>query len=182
MMPGPGFLLAALDPETDPGLWFIIYADDEGIVAFDLTAQHPHIFYRGFEAVLNFEDLKPATEKVVLLGGKERSDDALIILHEAAASTADSNPINEEFAFLSYNYVLLPGRPPAITTPDNRPSEIKLKKASRFLIAMGYRIFDSGKMQEQLKSGQWICLPASTDIVFDTDRHERRAKFLRQMN
>lgn len=137
---------------------------------------------RDAEAMLNFEDTKDVTEKVVLLGGPERSDDALIILHEAAASTAESNPVNEAFAFLSYNYVLLPGRPPAITTPDNKPSEIKLKKPSRFLIAMGYRIFDAQKMQEHLKSGQWICLPATSDIVFNTGRHERRGKFMQRVN
>jgi putative AlgH/UPF0301 family transcriptional regulator len=177
-----GWILAARDAETEPGVWFVFYHDEEGTVAFDITKQHPHIFYRGFEAVLNFEDASPATEKVVLLGGTERSDDALIILHETKAATPESNRINDEFSFLSYNYVALPGKPPSLTTPDNKPGTIHLKQPSSLLIAMGYRIFDSAKLEEEIKAGHWVCLPATPELVFGTSRHDRRAKLLNRLN
>jgi putative AlgH/UPF0301 family transcriptional regulator len=178
----PGSVLIERSESEDGSAWFILHADPEGILAFDLTRTHPRIFYRSFEAVLNFEDTKPVTEKVVLLGGPERPDDALVILHETRASGADSHPINDDFAFLSYNYVLLPGKPPAITTPDNRPSEIKLKQTSGFLVAMGYRVFDTVKMGRELNAGNWVCMPASASLVFNTTRHDRRAKFLKLIN
>ncbi len=171
-----------LSSHEEPGLWFVFYADDEGVVAFDITREHPDIGYTSFAAALNFTDPNPLTEKVVLLGGPERSDDALIILHEAHASTANSMPLNDQFAMMSYNYILLPGKPPTLTTPDNRPSQISLKQSSGFIIAMGYRIFDTPSLERELKEGSWICIPATTDIVFNTSRHERHAKTLQKMN
>lgn len=182
MIPQPGQILASHDINTESGLWFVFYSDDEGIAAFDLTREHPDIGYSGFSTVLNFEDTNPLIEKIVLLGGPERSEDGLIILHETSAATPESHLIDDQFSFLSYNYVRVPGKPPVITTPDNRPSEIRLKKASRFLVTMGYRIFNTPNMLRELKEGGWICLPATTSIVFSTSRHERRAKALKQMN
>ncbi len=177
-----GTLLTSHDIENEPGLWFIFYADDEGVVAFDITREHPDIGYTGFAAAMNFDDPNPATEKVVLLGGPERHDDGLIILHEAHASTADSMPINDQFAMMSYNYVRVPGKPPALTTPDNRPTQIRLKQSSGFIIAMGYRIFDAPSLQRELRQGSWICIPAATDVIFNTRRRDRRAKMLQKMN
>ncbi len=178
-----GFLLASHDDKTDPGLWFVIYSDEEGAVAIDLTREHPHSGYKGFESVLNFEDLKPETEKVVLLGGPERPEDTLVILHETAASNADSHFLNHDFSFLSYTYILSPGKPPALTRTDNRPpSRISLKKPSHFLIAMGYRIFDGPVLAQEIRDGRWVCLPATVDIVFNTGRRERRSKLINKMN
>ena len=182
MIPQPGDILLSHNTTQEPGLWFVFYSDEDGIAAFDLTREHQDIGYSGFSRVLNFEDTSAITEQVVLLGGPERPDDALIVLHETSATTDDSHLINDQFSFLSYNYVRVPGKPPAITTPDNRPSAIKLKKSSRFLVSMGYRIFDAPNMLRELKEGSWICLPATTDMVFNTSRHQRRAKALRQMN
>jgi putative AlgH/UPF0301 family transcriptional regulator len=182
MIPQPGQLLLSHDTSQEPGLWFVFYADDEGIVAFDLAHEHPDIGYARFIPMLKFEDKNPVTEKIVLLGGPERSDDALIILHETQAATEDSNIIDNEFSFLSYTYVLVPGSPPQIMTPDNKPSDIRLKKASRFLIAMGYRIFDTPNMLRELKESSWIFLPATPDIIFDTAPHQRRERFLNKLN
>ncbi|MGB4057114.1 MAG: hypothetical protein WBK77_03415, partial [Alphaproteobacteria bacterium] len=84
--------------------------------------------------------------------------------------------------FLSYNYVLLPGKPPSIQTPDNRPTEIKLKTASAFLISMGYRVFSTPGLADEIAAGNWLCLPATPEIVFKTGRRDRRAKLLNRMN
>ena len=182
MIPEPASLLACLDPAIDPGLWFIFYSDDEGVAAIDLTREHPDIGYKNFESTLNFADTTPETEKLVLLGGPERPDDALVILHETAAAAPDSHRLNDEFSFLSYNYVLLPGHPPRLTTPDNRPSEIRLKRPSGLVIAMGYRVFDTPAITAEIKAGRWLCLPATPAIVFHTHRRERRAGLLGLMN
>lgn len=182
MTPDPGSLLACLDPAIDPGLWFVFYSDREGAAAIDITREHANIGYKGFEATLNFTDTTPETEKLVLAGGPERPDDALVILHETAATAPDSHPINDDFSFLSYNYVLLPGQPPRLTTPDNRPSEIRLKRPSGLVIAMGYRIFDTPALSTEIKAGRWLCLPATPRIVFHTPRRERREGLLGLMN
>lgn len=182
MMPEPGALLAAQDEAADPGLWFVLYADDEGIIAFDLTREHPDIGYAGFEAVLNFSDDKPELEKIVLLGGPDRSDNALIILHETGSSGPDSRLINDIFSFMSYTYVPLPGRPPVLISQHNKPSEIVMKKPGSFVIAMGFRIFQSPALHKAVADGEWICLPANPDIIFGTNRHERRARLVNLMN
>lgn len=177
-----GALLASHDNDHEPGVWFVFYRDDEGIVAIDITREHPDIGYKSFEATLNFEDLKPETEKVVLLGGPERSGDSLIILHEAEASTADSIPLNGFFAMMPYTYIVKPGEAPVLTTPDNRPSAIRLKNAAEFLVVMGYRIFDTPRLQAEIAAGRWLCLPATPDIVFKTGRRDRRTKLMNRMN
>lgn len=177
-----GSLLASHDNEHEPGVWFVFYKDDEGIVAFDITREHPDIGYKDFEGTLDFEDMKPEIEKIVLLGGPERPDDSLIILHEAEASGADSLPLNTLFAMMPYTYIVKPGHAPLLTTPDNRPSAIRLRKEAEFLIVMGYRIFDAPAMQAEIEAGRWLCLPATPDIVFKTGRRERRAKLMNRMN
>lgn len=182
MIPQTGHVLVSHNEQADPGAWFVIYSDDEGVLAFDLTSEHPDVGYEGFRKALQFEDINPLTEKIVLLGGPERLNDGLIILHETQAATEDSTIINDVFSFLSYTYVLLPGKPPVLTTPDNKPTQIRLKKTSNFLVAMGFRIFDTKLLTEQIKEGNWIALPASVETIFHTSRHDRRAKILRQMN
>lgn len=182
MIPPKAFLLACLDADEDPGLWFVFYGDVEGLAAFDVTREHTGIAYKGFEAVLDFQDIKPETEKIVLQGGPERADDALIILHETKAATSDSSLLSQDFAMLSYTYILQPGHPPRLAGSDGQPSVIRLKTPSRFLISMGYRIFDTEAIKAQLKARQWIALPATPDIIFDTPRRGRRARFLNRMN
>ncbi len=177
-----GYLLTARDEAADSGLWFILYADAEGALAIDLSREHPDIGYSSFEAALKFTDLKPETEQVVLLGGIERSFDALVILHETRVAMEESNRINDDFSFLSYNYVPIPGKPPRITTPDNRPSEIKFKAPSSFLVSMGYRIFSSALLKDEIAAGEWLYVPAPPDVVFNTSRHERKAKLLQSLN
>ena len=177
-----GTLLASHDSDHEPGVWFVFYKDDEGVVAFDITREHLDIGYKSFEATLNFDDLKPELEKIVLLGGPERPDDSLIILHEAEASGADSLPLNSQFAMMPYTYIVKPGEAPVLTTPDDRPSSIRLKNAAEFLIVLGYRIFDTKLLETGIAAGRWLCLPATADIVFKTGRRERRAKLMNRMN
>ncbi len=177
-----GWILVSRDAAKDPGVWFIFHHDDEGSIGIDISTAHPRIGYKGFESVLNFTDPRTELEKIVLLGGSDRPDDALIILHETSAAMDDSHTINDDFSFMSYNYVVLPGKPPSVTTPGNQPTQIKLKKNSAFLIAMGYRVWDSGAIEEEIEASCWICLPAAADVVFNISHSDRRAKILKQVN
>jgi putative AlgH/UPF0301 family transcriptional regulator len=47
---------------------------------------------------------------------------------------------------------------------------------------MGFRIFSTPALEQEIAAGHWICLPATAGIVFETNRHERRAKLLNLMN
>ena len=161
-----GSLLASHDNEHEPGVWFVFYKDDEGVVACDITREHPDIGYKSFESTLNFDDLKSETEKIVLLGGPERPDDSLIILHEAEASGADSLPLNSQFAMMPYTYIVKPGEKPVLTTPDDRPSSIRLKNAAEFLIVMGYRICYTKRLATGMAAGRWLGLRARPSVLF----------------
>jgi putative AlgH/UPF0301 family transcriptional regulator len=177
----PGWILVARDQAFDPGVWFVFYHEDIGTAAFDITTEHPSIHYQGFETALNFKEIKPETEKMVLLGGPERPDNALIILHETGAST-DSTHINDDFSFQGYTYILVPGKPPTIATADNAPTKIVLKPRANFLVVMGYRTWEGTQISTEIASGKWICLPADRKIIFETNRAERREKILNQIN
>lgn len=172
---------ATLTSSNDPSAWFVFYKDDNGIAAVDLTTAHPRIGYGGFEAVLGFEDTKPETEKIVLLGGPERPDDALLILHDTASTSAESNRIDDHFSFQAYTYVLVPGKLPMITTPDNTPAKIRLKPHADFLIVMGYRTWTQAALEKELSAGDWLCLPAPSNLL-TIPRNERREKILLSVN
>jgi putative AlgH/UPF0301 family transcriptional regulator len=177
-----GSLVLAPDERLDPGLWFVFHHGPEGTAAFDITRAHPDIAYHRFQSVLNITDTTPETEKVVLLGGPERPDDALIILHETTTATKDSHVIDTHFSFLSYNYVLLPGKPPSLTTQGHQPTTITMKPESRFLVIMGYRLWEANELEHEIKTGDRVYLPASRDIIFETSRSKRRAETLKKVN
>ncbi len=172
-LPQAGWLLAAKDSTH---LWFVFHSGEDGVLAIDLTREHPDIAYRNFQSVLDGEDVKPDSEKIVLLGGPLQPDDALIILHETQNATEESRIINEDFAFLSYRYVLLPGRPPVLAGADNRPSRIELKGKTKFIVAMGFRAWTAEELTDEMELGFWMSVPATADIIFDTTRTQRYAR------
>lgn len=178
---GPGWVLIARDEALDPGAWFIFYRDDAGLAAINLTKSHPRIGPKIFEGTLNFEDLRPEAEKVALLGGPVREDNALLILHETKASGEDSVLINEDFSFMAYTLAVVPGKPPILTTANNEPGKIRLKSRSDFLIAIGHRTWANIALEQEFQAGQWLCLPAPADLLA-IPRAERRQKILSQIN
>ena len=181
-LPQTGWLLAAIDSTH---LWFIFHSGEDGVLAVDLTREHPDIAYRNFQSVLEGQDIKPDSEKIVLLGGPVQSDDALIILHETQNAVAESHIINEDFAFLSYRYVLdvlVPGKPPSIAGMDNKPSRIALKGKVNFLVAMGFRAWNAEELADEIDLALWKLIPATTDIVFHTSHKDRYARALNIIN
>lgn len=167
--------------DESSGLYFIFHHGPEGAAAIDLTVPHPDISYKGFQAVLDFEDAKAETDKIVLLGGEERLEDALIILHETYDGQNESHRIDADFSFLSYNYVLLPGRPPSIQTAAHREARITLKRDCDFLIVMGYRMWEGDALDAQIAQGLWVALPATKNDIFHIPAAQRRAKFLKKL-
>jgi hypothetical protein len=100
-----GWVLTPTNINDDKGLWFVFHHGEEGAVAFDLTTEHPRIGYKIFESGLMFDTTRMDSEKVVLLGGDMRSDDALIVLHRTQDAVDESYVIDDTFSFLSYNFV-----------------------------------------------------------------------------
>ncbi len=47
---------------------------------------------------------------------------------------------------------------------------------------MGYRVFEAQNLNNEIKAGRWMCLPATPEIVFHTPRQMRRAKLMNRMN
>jgi putative AlgH/UPF0301 family transcriptional regulator len=167
---------------ADSSLWFIFHHDTDGALAADLTQPHPHIPYKIFGAVLDFEDNKPEEEKTVLLGGPEQSDDAMIVLHLSTAGTEDSTLVNEDFAFTSYRLVLLPGKPPMLAGSGGA-SKLHLKKQQTdFLVILGFRAWETGVLESEIARGLWSCLPATPELIFHTPRIERLKKLRAAIN
>lgn len=177
-----GTLLLCRDETQEPGLWFLFHCGPEGALAVDLTRAHPEIGYKAFEQSLSFEDSRPDSEKIVLLGGPERMDNGLLVLHDTASATPDSYRVNDNLSFLSYNYVRIDGKPPAILTDENRPGRITLKPRAAFLIVMGFRLWEGEALTQEIENGLWTTLPASSEIVFYTPRAQRRTKALTLIN
>lgn len=176
-----GYLVFSRD-EADTSLWFIFHHDTDGALAADLTQPHPHVSYKIFAATLDFEDSKLEEEKIVLLGGPEQSDDAMIVLHLSTAGTEDSTLVNEDFAFTSYRLVLLPGKPPMLAGPGGAPSRMPVKQQSDFLVILGFRSWETGMLEAEIARGLWNCLPATPELVFGTPQIERLKKARAALN
>lgn len=172
-----GCLLVPTPKNPDTGLWFIFHHESEGVLAFDLTTEHPDIPYRHFEAICNGESL----DKTVLLGGPMQADSAMLVLHNDQ-SAPDSHRVSDDFLFISRRFVLVAGQPPRITTADDVPSRIDLSQNADFIISIGFRLWNMDDLEEQLKNWEWHFLPASSEIVFRTPRGERLQKALRSIN
>ncbi len=177
-----GLLLVPTTKNPDKGLWFIFHHESEGILAFDITKEHPDISYKLFESVLNSEDQKTEKEKIVHLGGPLQSDSALLILHNNPKADKNSHIINDDFSFLSYRYVVVPGKPPAITTADNEPTRIDLGEKADFIVSVGFRLWEMDDLEAELKDWQWTLLPASQDLVFKTPYEDRLQRALYSLN
>lgn len=177
-----GCLLVPTSKNPDKGLWFIFHHESDGILAFDLTKEHPDIPYRHFSKIIDGEDRKPVKEKIVLLGGPMQSDSAMMVLHNNPRLGQDSHIVNDDFSFMSYRYVLVPGAPPQITKADDTPSRLDLGQDVDFIISMGFRLWDMDTLERELKNWQWTFLPATRDIVFHTPRQERLQKALLSIN
>lgn len=156
---------------NDKGLWFIFHHESDGVLAIDLTTEHPDIPYRHFEAVCEGQ----SSEHIVLMGGALQADSALIILHNDTNRNADSDShkISDDFFFLSRRFVLLPGKPPAITNADNQPSRIDIAPSANFVVSIGFRLWNMDDLENELKEWRWNILPASPEIVFYTKREDR---------
>ena len=177
-----GHFLVPTTNNPDTGLWFIFHHEAEGLLAIDLTKPHPDIPYRHFESVLEGEDNKPRSERIVLLGGPMQPDTSMIVLHNDLHAVGDNHVINDDFRFLSYRFVLLPGHPPQITKADDTPTRINMQGGGDFLITMGFRLFDMDALEKELQDWQWTILPATPDIVFFTPHKERLEKARRSIN
>lgn len=176
-----GFLLAATAKNTHKGLWFVFHHEDSGILAFDLTQEHPDVPYQRFATVLDSEDRKPQSDKIVLLGGPMESDKSMILLHNKPQVEA-SHVINDDFSFLSYRYVVVPGKPPAVTKADNTPSRINLGDTADFIVSVGFRLWEIQPLRDELAQGLWTLVPATPDLIYRTSRQDRLQRALLSIN
>lgn len=177
-----GCLLVPGPKNDSDSLWFIFHHEEDGILAFDLTKDHPDVPYKRFETVLDSEDNKAEEDKIVHLGGPLQSDSALIILHNMPQANDESHIINDDFSFLSYRYVLVPGKPPSVAKSDNSPTRIDLGPAADFIVAVGFRLWEMDDLEEELKNWQWTILPATPELIFHTSRADRLQKAKRSIN
>jgi putative AlgH/UPF0301 family transcriptional regulator len=170
-----GYLLVPTAQNADTGLWFIFHHESEGLLAFDLTREHPDIPLRHFKPLLQ-NAMDTALEKFVLYGGDNQSDSAMLILHTNPAAAPDAHVISDHFAFHSFRFILMPGHPPSLTRADDTPAHLDLAAHDPFLVIMGFRLWDMDVLEQELKDWQWMLLPASPDLVFHTPRAKRLAK------
>lgn len=177
-----GCFLVPTTKNPDTGLWFIFHHESDGILAFDVTSEHSDITYKNFESVLDGEDRKNREDKIVLHGGPLQSDKALIILHNKPAGSIESHIINDDFSFLSYRYVVVPGQPPSIAKADDTPTRIDMQTGADFIVVIGFRLWEMDILEQELKDWQWTLLPATQDLVFHTSAGERLQKARRSIN
>jgi len=177
-----GHFIVPTAKNPDRGLYFIFHHESDGILAFDVTTQHAEIPFRYFEPLVEGGVTKSPAEKIVLLGGSEQSDTAMLVLHDAPVQGDESHIIDRNFAFLSYRFVLIPGRPPTIEKSDETPGRLSLPQSADFLIVMGFRLWSMDALEAELKDWQWNFIPASPDIVFHTPPGQRLQRALNLLN
>lgn len=172
-----GCFLVPSAKNADKRLWFIFHHEADGILALDVTTEHPDIPFRHFEG---FSAREPR-ERTVLLGGPEQASSALIVLHNDRQAEG-AHKINAGLHFISRRFVLVPGHPPRVTTADDAPSRIELVPDADFLISLGFRMWDMDTLELELADWQWNFLPADPSVLFHTARGERLARALRAIN
>lgn len=175
-----GLFLVPTAKNPDTGLWLIFHHESEGILAFDVTKAHPDIPLRHFEAAMDNAGAR-AAGSTVLLGGPEQADSAVLILHNNPQH-GGGHRLGEEFAFLSYRFVLLPGLPPQLQHADETPTRVALGHDTEYLVVMGFRLWDMDVLEAELKDWQWSLLPASAGILFRTKHEDRLAAAQRTIN
>lgn len=164
-----GHLLVPTAKNPDDGLWFIFHHEADGVLAFDLTREHPHVAFRHFEDISEGEP----REKLILLGGPMQSDSALILLHNDRKAGQDSHAINDHFSFFSRKFVLVSGQQPTITNAADEPSKISISPIADYITILGFRLWNIDDLEKELAAWQWNFLPASPEIVFRTKRKDR---------
>lgn len=173
-----GHFLVPTTRNPDKGLWFIFHHEPDGVLAFDVTREHPDIPFRHFEHALN----GPYFPGSVLIGGENQSDSAMLFLHNNPADNTGSHIINGDFSFLSFRYVPAQGGPPSLTKSDETPAKIFLRENTHFQIVMGFRVWEMDALETELKNWQWNLLPAAADIIFQTKPQDRLQRALRSIN
>ncbi len=176
-----GCFLVPTTKNPDKSLWFIFHHESDGILAFDVTKEHPDIPYKHFETVLDAEDKKSSRDKIVLLGGPRQTDSGMIVLHNQK-SAPNSHDMGNNLFLMSYRFVLLPGKPPMITRSDDQPTRLALNDSADFIVAMGFRLWEMAELEAELKDWQWTLLPATPEILFHTPRENRLQKALLSIN
>lgn len=171
-----GCMLVPTTKNPDTGLWFIFHHEEDGILAFDLTREHPDVPYRHFESVLDSEDRKPDRDKIVLRGGPLQDDSAMIVLHNSLDAGDDNHRISDELLFQSYKYIVIPGQPPSLAKSDETPTRITLGASADFIVSIGFRLWEMDTLEEELKNWQWTILPATPDLIFRTSHADRLQK------
>lgn len=169
-----GCFLVPTTRNPDTGLWFIFHHEPEGLLAFDITREHPDIPLRHFKTL--FQETPDHPDNKVLLGGPNQADSAMLVLHTDAAAGPDAHVIGDQFVFHSFRYTLMPGQPPALTRADESEARLTLAPSAPFQIIMGFRLWDIDALEQELKDWQWTILPAMPDILFNTPRAQRLAK------
>lgn len=180
MEPLKGCLLVPTAKNADTGLWFIFHHESEGVLAFDLTTEHPDIPLRHFHTLLKNVPQRPG--QTVLLGGPMQPDSAMLILHDNLKAGPDAHMAGKDFVFHSFRYVLVSGKPPALTRADDSAAHIDLRPEDSYQIIVGFRLWDMDILEQELKDWQWTILPATPEIVFRTARAERLEKARRMIN
>lgn len=165
----------------DRGLYFIFHHEEEGLLAFDVTREHPDIPFRHFESLIDGAGFK-TPQDIVLLGGPEQPDTAMIVLHDTPQKGDDSHVLAPGFALLSYKFVLIPGRPPALSRSDDSPGRLSFAPRTNFILCMGFRLWTMDALESELKDWQWNFIPALPDIVFETPHADRLRRALQLIN
>lgn len=168
-----GCLLVPTTRNEDRGLWFIFHHESDGILAFDITAEHPEVPYRFFKSLLGAAGPSTPADQIIYLGGPLQNDSAMIVLHSIPTAAPDAHVVSDKFTFHSFRLTILPGKPPTVTRADDAPARLDLGTSPDVLIVLGFRIWDMDVLEQELKDWQWTFLPASPDIVFSTPRSER---------
>lgn len=176
-----GCFLVPTAKNPDRSLWFIFHHEEDGILAFDVTKEHPDISYKHFETVLDSEDKKAPSDKIVLLGGPRQPDTGMIVLHNQS-DAPNSHIMGNNMFLMSYRFVLVPGKPPIITRSDDAPTRLQLADSADFIVAIGFRLWEMDALESELKDWQWTLLPATEAVLFHTSRENRLQKALLSIN
>ena len=173
-----GHFLVPSIKNPDTGLWFIFHHESDGILAVDLTKEHPDLPYRYFEHLTEQEP----REKSVLLGGPMQGDSAMIVLHNDVNAAPDPHVINKSISFFSRKFILAEGEKPQFTNSAEVPSKIILSPSADFVITMGFRLWNMDELEAELAQWLWNIIPAAPDVIFHAKREDRLGRARRAIN
>jgi putative AlgH/UPF0301 family transcriptional regulator len=166
----------------DRGLYFIFHHESEGILAFDITREHPDIPFRHFDTLIDGAGFR-TPEDIVLLGGPEHPGTAMLVLHDNPLQGGESHKLSAAFALHSYKFVLIPGQPPSLArSDDDVAGRLSFAPHTNFILCMGFRLWSMEALEAELKDWQWTFLPAMPEIVFESRHGERLQKALFAIN